>query len=84
MYKRQIQACFDAGQAAQVERLLTLKAKQARSDQELLNLLETLTAVRTVIAARLNTMEGAQRQYLRSTDIALEDYACLLYTSRCV
>lgn len=75
---RDIQACFDTGQAAQVERLLTLKAKQARSDQELLNLLETLTAVRTVIAARLNTTEGAQRQYLRSTDIALEDYAFAL------
>lgn len=75
---RNIQPNLDARAAAQFERLLTLKAKQVRSDQELLVLLEALTAIRTVITARLSMTEGAQRQHLRSTDIALEDYAFAL------
>lgn len=78
MRLRNLRPNLDAGAVAQVERLLTLKAKQVRSDQELLKLLEALTAIRTVIAARLSTTEGAQRQYLRSTDIALENYAFAL------
>jgi len=75
---RDIQPSLDAGVTAQVERLLTFKAKQGRSLPELLALLEALTAIRTFITAQLSTMEGAQRQRLRSTDIALEDYAFAL------
>ncbi len=75
---RDIQLGQDTGEAALVERLLTLKAKQSRSDQELLALLGALTTIRNLIAARLSTMEGARRQHLRSTDIALEDYAFAL------
>ncbi len=78
MRLRNLQPNLDARMATQVEHLLTLKAKPVRNDQELLKLLEALTAIRTVITARLSTTEGAQRQHLRSTDIALEDYAFAL------
>ncbi len=75
---RNLQPNLDAGTAAQIECLLTLKAKQVRSEQELLILLKALTAIRTAIMARLSSTEGALRQHLRGTDIALEDYAFAL------
>ncbi len=75
---RDIQSGLDAKEATLVERLLTLKAKQQRSNQELLALLDALTAIRNFIALRLKSTEGARRQHLRSTDIALEDYAFAL------
>jgi phosphoglucan,water dikinase len=75
---RDIQASLDPEQAAQVERLLRLKAKRNRGDGELLALLEAVTTTRTLIDARLRRAEGAQRQHLRTTDIALEDFAFAL------
>lgn len=75
---RDIRPSLDTEQAAQVDRLLALKAKRDRSDRELLALLEALTATRTLIDAQLSRAEGAQRQHLRTTDIALEDFAFVL------
>jgi phosphoglucan, water dikinase len=75
---RDIRASLDTEQAAQVDRLLALKAKRDRSDQELLALLEALTFTRALIDARSSTTEGAQRQHMRTTDIALEDFAFAL------
>lgn len=75
---RNIQDSLEADEIILVERLLMLKAQQRRSDQELLALLETLTAIRHIIASRSGSTDGARRQHLRSTDIALEDYAFAL------
>ncbi len=64
--------------AEAVKAFLALKAQSALADDQLLEVLERLTALRRLCAERMDTDNPQQRSRLRLADIGLEDYAFTL------
>jgi phosphoglucan,water dikinase len=80
---RALAGAGDPATADAVKAFLALKAAGQRSDDELLNLLERLTALRQLLERRLGQEVPHRRSRLRLADIGLEDYAFALL-SECV